>query len=489
MGALGRLSLGRAGAPVRREAVAPGWRALALLVAWAFFMENLDGTIIATAAVRMARSFAVAPVQLNVAITAYLLALGVFIPVSGWMADRFGARAVFCSAIAVFTLASATCAVTANLGQLTAARVLQGLGGAMMVPVGRLIVLRAAEKRDIIRVVAYLTWPGLVAPVLAPAVGGALVTYASWRWIFLVNIPLGALALAVALRIVPTGRPPRAPVLDWAGFVLTGVGLGAAVSGLELVTGAHVPWARTAVLLVVGAVVIAGAVVHLLRKANPLLDLRVLKVPTFVVPNRGGSLYRMAINATPFVLTLLFQQGFGWSPLRAGAVVLAVFVGNLTVKPLTTPLLQRFGFRSVLVSAAAMAGVTLVLCATFSPTTPVLAVLVVLVASGAFRSIGFTAYNTIVFADIPSDEMSNANTLSSTVQRLTAGLGVAVGALALRAGAPTEELFGLSARGVRPYSAAFVLLALMCFVAAFEAARLEPAAGAELAMRTAGGRR
>ena len=213
---LGKAREGEAGpAKARRRGERPVWTGLALLVAGAFFMENLDGTIIATAAPRMARSFGVPSVELNVVITAYLLALGVFIPVSGWIADRFGARLVFSGAIVLFTVSSGLCALSTSLGELTAARVLQGMGGAMMVPVGRLVVLRAANKADIIRVIAYLTWPALVAPVVAPALGGALVTYASWRWIFVLNLPLGLVALLVAVRIVPNLRPGRPAGLDW----------------------------------------------------------------------------------------------------------------------------------------------------------------------------------------------------------------------------------------------------------------------------------
>ncbi len=343
----------------------PVWTGLALLVAGAFFMENLDGTIIATAAPRMARSFGVPSVELNVVITAYLLALGVFIPVSGWIADRFGARLVFSGAIALFTVSSGLCALSANLGELTVARVLQGMGGAMMVPVGRLVVLRAARKADIIRVIAYLTWPALVAPVVAPALGGALVTYASWRWIFVLNLPLGLIALYIAVRIVPDLRPDRAERLDWLGFALTGAGLGAFVYGLELVTDGNVSWASAGAAVGVGAMLIWWAVGHLRRSAHPLLDLRVLRVPTFRASSLGGSLFRMAISAAPFLLALMFQNGFGWSPLRSGMLVIGVFVGNIAIKPFTTPILHRFGFRTVLMTAAAAAGLTLAVCREF----------------------------------------------------------------------------------------------------------------------------
>lgn len=459
----------------------PAWRNLALLVAGAFFMENLDGTIIATAAPRMAASFHVPAGELNLVIAAYLLALGIFIPVSGWIADRFGARLVFCGAIAVFTLASVLCARSTSLVELTATRLLQGIGGALMVPVGRLVVLRGAEKADIIRVIAYLTWPALVAPVVAPALGGAIVTYASWRWIFLVNVPLGLVALVVAFRIVPDVRTARPAGLDWQGFVLTGLGLGLAVYGLELVEGGTVPWALAGACIGAGSAVVWRAVVHLRRRTHPLLDLAILHIPTFRAASAGGSLFRLAIGAAPFLLPLQFQDGFGWSPIRSGLLVVSLFVGNIGIKPFTTPLLRRFGFRAVLGTSAAAAGVTLAACAAFTARTPVALIVVVLVASGVFRSTGFTAYNTIVFADVPQDAMSNANTLSSTVQQVTMGVSVTIGALVLHAGAWLERLAGSSGTGSGPFVVAFAVLAVVAAAASVEALLLPREAGSSLA--------
>jgi EmrB/QacA subfamily drug resistance transporter len=456
------------------------------LVAAAFFMENLDGTIIATAAPRMARSLHVPSVEMNIVITAYLLALGVFIPVSGWIADRVGARVVFSGAIAVFTAASGLCAVSTSLGELTVTRVLQGVGGAMMVPVGRLVVLRAAPKVDIIRVIAYLTWPALVAPVIAPVLGGALVTFASWRWIFVVNLPLGAVALVVAARIVPDLRPQKLRRLDWRGFALTGLGLGAFVYGIELITQPRVSWDVVAAAVGTGLLLICWAVLFLLRTSNPLLDLRVLRVRTFRAATFGGSFFRVAIAAAPFLLPLMFQDAFNWSPFKSGMLVIAVFLGNITIKPLTTSILRRFGFRAVLFASSLAAAVTLGLCGGFTSSTPLVVIVLVLVASGIFRSIGFTAYNTIVFADIDPDAMSNANTLFSTVQQLTMGLGVAVGALALRAGGPLERLFGVSTSGGRPFGAAFLLLAIVGLFAAGEAGLLPSQAGFEVAQGNRG---
>jgi EmrB/QacA subfamily drug resistance transporter len=466
---------------VPSEPSPPAWRGLALLVAGAFFMENLDGTIISTAAPRMAQSFGVPSVELNVTITAYLLTLGVFIPVSGWIADRYGAQTIFAAAIATFTVASGLCATSTGLAELTGVRVLQGIGGAMMVPVGRLVVLRRTDKADLINAIAYLTWPALAAPVIAPALGGVLTTYASWRWIFVINLPLGVAAFLVTLRIVPNVRDLGRAALDWWGFVLTGAGLATFVYGLEVVTDGKVAWVRFGVAVAAGAVLITLAVAHLQRSAHPLLDLRVFRIPTFRVTNAGGTFFRMAIGAAPFLLPLMFQDGFGWSPVKSGLVVIAVFVGNIGIKPFTTPILRRFGFRTVLVGSGTAAAVTLALCATFTATSPLPLMIADLVASGVFRSIGFTAYNTIVFADVAPAEMSNANTLTSTIQQLTMGLGVAVGAVALQVG---THILGLSAAanaGRRPFAVAFLLIAALPLLAVIESARLERRAGAAIA--------
>lgn len=456
------------------------WRPLALLVAGAFFMENLDGTIVVTATQRMAHTFGVPAAALNLTITAYLLTLGVLIPVSGWVADRFGGRTIFTLAIAVFTLASALCATSTSLPELTAMRVLQGVGGAMMVPVGRLVVLRATAKSDLITAIAYLTWPALAAPMVAPAVGGALTTFLSWRWIFLVNLPLGALALVVALRIVPDVRGPERRALDWWGFVLTGLGVAVFVGGLETVTAGSASWALVVAALFVGGVILAVAVRHLRRAAHPLLDLRVFRVPTFRVTTVGGSCFRMAIGAAPFLLPLLFQEAFGWSAFEAGLMVIPVFVGNIAIKPATTPILRRFGFRRTLVVSDCLAGVTLALCATFTAHTPMVLLVADLLASGVFRSVGFTAYNTIVFADVPHEEMNNANTLASTIQQLSMGLGVAIGALALHAGAPIARAVGAGSAGRGPFVVAFLLVALLPFAAVVESVALERHAGSAL---------
>ena len=452
-------------------------RGLALLVAGALFMEILDGTVIAPAAPHIAADFGVNAVAINVAITAYVLTLAVLIPISGWLADRFGPRRVFMTAVVIFTVASAGCAVAMNLPMLTTTRVLQGVGGAMMVPVGRLVVLRATAKHDLVKAIAYLTWPALVAPVIAPALGGVLSTYASLRWIFVINVPMGLAALPLARRLVPNARTPDAARLDWRGFALTAIGIGALMVGIENI-GKPIPASAVgAIGLTVAAAALTAAVPYLLRVPRPLLDLRILAIRTYRVTALGGSAFRAVVSAIPFLLALYFQLGFGWTAARAGLVVVALFFGNVAIKPTTTPLMRRVGIRSVILGALAASAACLVGIAFVQPTTPLPLLLVLLVLSGTFRSIGFTAYNSVAFADVQPEQMTHANTLMSTVQELGAGLGVAIGALLVSLGGSLAGTLGLGTGSDEPFRVAFVILAVILALPAIEALMLPRTAG------------
>jgi EmrB/QacA subfamily drug resistance transporter len=452
-------------------------RGLALLVAGAFFMEILDGTVIAPAAPHIAADLGIPAVGVNIAISGYVLTLAVLIPISGWLADRFGARRVFVSAVAIFTVASVGCAAAVNLPMLVSTRVLQGVGGAMMVPVGRLVVLRTTAKSDLVRAIAYLTWPALLAPVIAPALGGVLSTYASWRWIFIINVPLGVAGLLLARRLVPDVRADELPPLDRRGFALTALGVAALVVGLEGIGGATPNWTVAAIALVLAAASLSAAVRYLLRTPRPLLDLRILRVPTYRITALSGSVFRAVISAIPFLLPLFFQLGFGWTAAEAGLVVIALFAGNVGIKPLTTPLMRRFGIRTVMICSVAGSAAGLVGIAFLQSTTPLLVTLALLAVSGIFRSVGFTTYNSAAFADVEPDRMTAANTLMSTVQELGAGLGVAVGALLVRLGDPVAGTVGLGSGADQAFRVAFVLLAVILLGPLIEALRLSRAAG------------
>ncbi len=453
-------------------------RNTALLVAGCFFMENLDGTIVITAAPRIGRALGVPSTSVGLVIAAYMVTLAVFIPVSGWMAARWGARNVFLSAIAIFTLSSLACAVSTTFPELVALRVLQGIGGAMMVPVGRLVVLSRTDKSQMLRTVGLLVWPALLAPVIAPLAGGLITTYASWRWLFLVNVPLGVVALAVAWRLIDSPRTEDAPPLDPAGVVLTCGGLAAATYMAYLLSQSQVSWPGVIGCAVVAVVALSGATFHLLRTAHPLVNLRTLRVPTFRAALGSGSLFWTAITSVPFLLTLLFQNAFGWSPVKSGAVVLFVFVGNIGIKPATTPMLRRFGFRPVLVVATAGAAATMVAAGFFDAATPLALIAVVAVLNGIGRSVSLTCYSTIAFSDTPPEQIRDANTLQATAQQLAVGLGVPVGAVALRAGGALSGALPGAATVTSPYSVAFVLLAIVALGGTVGALRLHPDAGA-----------
>lgn len=413
------------------EARAPGRTALPLLVAAAFFMENLDGTVIVTALPQMARSFGVQPVDMSIGVSAYVLTLAVLIPASGWVADRFGARRVFAAAIVLFTLASALCGLSDNLLAFTAARVLQGAAGAMMVPVGRLVVLRNTPKPQLMRAIATITWPGLAAPVLGPPLGGFITTHWSWHWIFFLNLPLGLVGLVAALRLIPAGKGEGGRPFDGVGFVFTSGACLSLMTAVELLShGGH----GTAVVLCALAALGLGvlAVRHARGHPHPLVDLWALRVPSFAVSIGGGTIFRMSIGAVPFLLPLMFQLGFGLNAFDAGLLVLAVFAGNLAMKPLTTGVLRRFNFRTVLLVNGLINALSIFACALLTPATPTPVIVALLFLGGMSRSMQFTALATLAFAEVPQPRMSGANTLFNTSQQMAIGMGIAVGALALR---------------------------------------------------------
>jgi EmrB/QacA subfamily drug resistance transporter len=459
-------------------------RGLALLVAGALFMEILDATVIAPAAPHIAADLGVPAVAVNIAVTAYVLTLAVLIPVSGWLTDRFGARRVFMTAVVVFTLASLGCAAAQNLPMLAATRVLQGAGGAMMVPVGRLVVLRTTAKAELVKAIAYLTWPALVAPVVAPTVGGVLSTYASWRWIFLINVPLGIAGLLLARRLVPDVRATAPERLDWRGFLLLAAGVAALVVTVEDVGHGAPDWRVAAVGFALAAGLSTAAVRHLLRTPDPLVDLRILQIGTYRVTAGPGSVFRAVITAIPFLLPLFFQLGFGWTAAQAGLAVAPLFLGNVLIKPATTPLMRRFGIRTVMLTSVLASAACLVGIAFLQPTTPLPLLLGVLALSGVFRSVGFTTYNSLAFADVEPADMTHANTLNSTLQELGAGLGVAVGAFLVGIGGTLAGPAGLSTGVDTAYRVAFVLLAVVLAIPAVSALRLAHNAGRDVTGRT-----
>ncbi len=464
---------------------ASGISPAALLVAGAFFMEFLDGTVIATALPDMAKSFGVQAVDLNIGISAYLITLAVLIPASGWIADRFGARKVFTLALAIFTLASVLCGLATSVDQFVAMRVLQGMGGALMVPVGRLAVLRTTPKHLLITAIATLTWPALVAPIIGPPLGGFITSYANWRWIFFINVPLGLIAIVLALRIIPDISEETRRPFDTPGFIATSVAMVSLVCAMEMMGAQQVNTTLTLALLATGVVTLIYALRHFRRARWPMIRLDALQVPTFRVTMYGGSLFRASISAVPFLLPLLFQVGFGMDAFHSGLLVLAVFVGNLTIKPATTPLLRGLGFKKLLLINGALNVLALLACAFLTPQTPVWVIMLVLYLGGVFRSIQFTAISTLAFADVPSPQMSYANTLFSTATQLAVGLGITLGAIGIRIGELCSEMLGLEALPGISFRLAFVAIALVCLLGMFDTLRLVKDAGSAVSSKRA----
>jgi EmrB/QacA subfamily drug resistance transporter len=452
-------------------------RNVALLVAGVFFMEMLDGTIVTTSAPKIAHALHVSVGSIALVITAYLVTLAVLIPLSGWMAARFGGRTTFLAAITIFTLASLGCAAAASFPELVVMRILQAVGGAMMVPVGRLLVLSRADASNLMRLNSLLVWPGLISPVLAPLLGGLITTYANWHWLFLINLPLGVAALLVALRIVHPPALPEPGPLDVAGLLLTSLGLGGLTFTADLLAESNTDWGLTAATGVPALLLMIAALVHLMRAKSPLVELRLTRIHTFRSALTGSIFHWTALSAAPFLAPLLFEEVFHWSAVKAGAVVLFIFLGNVASKTVTTYLYSRLGFRPVLIASTAALALSLILLGVAGTSTPIVVLALILLLSGAGRSVGATGYSTVIFSDIPQPEMRHANTLVITVQTLGASWGVAVGAIALRLGNPVATLFGAPSGSHTAYTVAFVFVACVALLATVEAMRMHPSSG------------
>ncbi len=455
-------------------------RLTAVIVACALFMQNLDSTVIATALPAMARAFGSDPIRMNVALTSYLLSLTVFIPASGWVADRFGARSVFRAAILLFTFGSVLCGLAGNLPALVASRVLQGLGGAMMVPVGRLVLLRTVPKHELVAAMAWLTVPALVGPVVGPPLGGLIVTYASWRWIFYINVPVGMLGVLLVTLFVADVREPPPGRFDTVGLVLSGFGLAGLVFGLDTAGRGVVGTAATTGLVGGGLLCAALFWRHARHHPHPVLDFRLMRVPSFAISVWAGTLFRVGIQAIPFLLPLMLQLGFGASPAASGAITFASSAGALVMKPVAPLVLRRFGFRSVLVWNAAFSAAALAVCALFRPSWPVGLIYAALLSGGFLRSLQFTAYNTLAYADIAKLRMSAATAFYATIQQLSQAIGVSLGASALEV---AMWAHGHAAPLLADFSAAFVAVAAVSLAAAPVSLRLAPDAGSELTAR------
>jgi EmrB/QacA subfamily drug resistance transporter len=452
---------------------------LPLIVACALFMENLDSTVLSTSLPAIAKDFGASPIHLKLALTSYLLAIAVFIPASGWLADRFGARTVFRLAIVTFTAGSILCGFSTSIGGMVFARVIQGIGGAMMVPVGRLVILRTVPKAQLVGSLAWLTVPALIGPVVGPPLGGFITTYFTWQWIFWINIPVGALGLVLASLYIPDVRGETRVDFDTSGFVLSSLGLalfmtGSTTLGLDLL-----PRPLVLAILAAGTILSVAYIVHSRRTPNPMIDLSLLAIPTFRMSLVGALLFRLGVGATPFLLPLLLQVGFGMTPFQSGSITFAAAVGAIAMKFVAPPLLRRHGFRTILVLNALVAGAFVAMPAAFSPATPVALMTVLLLIGGFFRSLQFTSVNALNFADVPQARMSRATTLTSVAQQLSLSIGISLGAVTLEV---TTRAYGgvISAASFRP---AFILIGVLSALSAIPFLLLARDAGDEMSGR------
>jgi EmrB/QacA subfamily drug resistance transporter len=456
------------------------YRTVALIIACAMFMENLDATVLATALPTMARDFGVRAPEMSIALTSYLLALAVFIPASGFVADRFGARRVFRAAIAVFVLGSLACGLAPNLPTMAVARFLQGIGGAMMMPVGRLVLLRSVAKRDMVSAMSWLIMPALIGPILGPPVGGFIVTYADWRWIFWLNLPIGITGFVLVGRFIADIREGERQPFDTIGFLLSAAALGCLLLGFEMASRSE-GGGIAGPLVAVGAVAGVLYMLHGRRTAHPILDLSLMRIGTFRLSVLGGSLARITQGAQPFLLPLMMQLGFGLTAAQSGTMTVATAIGSFGMKGVARCLLHRFGFRSSLVVMGVLGTLAYATCGLFRPGWPLPAIFAVLVVSGFLMSFQFTAYNTIAYDEIDKERMSAATSFYSTFQQLMLSLGICTASVALHV---SMGVSGRMSPGFADFSAAFWTVTAISLAALFVNLRFDPQAGAELSGRT-----
>lgn len=454
-------------------------RIVPLVVATALFMENMDSTILATALPTIARDLGVDPISLKLAVTSYLVSLAVFIPVSGWVADRLGARTTFRAALAVFMLASIGCAFAPSLGGFVVWRFVQGIGGAMMVPVGRLVIVRSIPKAELVTALATLTIPALVGPMVGPPLGGLIVTITDWRWIFFVNIPIGLVGIVLSTLYFTDERQEPRP-LDIQGFLLTAVGLSGLILGFAMI-GRHIAptWVAVA-CIAIGAMSTLLYVRHAQRTPAPLLDLSLLKVATFDAGVVGGSFFRIGIGASAFLVPLMLQLGFGLDALTSGLITFTGAVGALSAKPVAGLVLRRLGFRTLLVGNALVTSAVLALTALFTASTPHLVISALLLAAGFLRSLQFTSLHAISYADVAAKDAGAATSMASVAQQVSISFGVAIGALVLEA---SEHWAGRTQPAPADFSIAFVVVAIASALSVIKMARLPVDAGHQLSGR------
>ena len=461
-------------APTRRAA--PNFRVIALIVASAMFMEQLDATVLATALPTMARDFGVSAPSMSIALTSYLLSLAIFIPASGAIADRFGSRTVFRTAIAVFIVGSLLCAQAPNVFFLVIARLIQGLGGAMMLPIGRLVLMRSVARKDMVNAMSWLLIPALVGPILGPPVGGLFVTYLDWRWIFYINVPIGIIGFILVSMFIEEVKGPRNGRFDLSGFILSGISLGSLLFGFEMSSRDGEGY-MAIFLISVGLLFGIAYLRHARKHPSPIMDFSLMKVPTFRTSVIAGSLTRISQGAHPFLIPLMLQLGFGMSAAAAGQIAIATAIGSMVMKPLQVRILRTLGFRTALLIFGVIGTLGYGLCSLFRPDWPLPVIFVILCFCGFFMSFQFTAYNTIAYDEIERDRMSSATSFYSTFQQLMLSLGICIAALALHG---SMQARGHATAEMSDFSVAFIVVTAIALLAGIWNAQFSRTAGSEI---------
>jgi EmrB/QacA subfamily drug resistance transporter len=447
-----------------------------LILAVALFMENMDSTVIATSLAAIAHDIGAEPIALKLALTAYLVALAIFIPISSWMADRWGAKNVFRGAIVVFMLGSVACALSGSLLMFVAARFLQGMGGAMMTPIARLVLVRITPRHQLVDAMAWLSIPGLVGPIAGPPIGGFITTYLSWHWIFFINVPIGIAGLFMISKYLPEWKRSAPRRMDFTGFFLAGTAFAGWVFGISVLTMPALPVGFGFAALLAGTAGAGAYLTHARRTEYPLLDLRLFRFPLFRTTVLAGAMFRLGTGAMPFLFPLMLQLAFGMTPFASGMVTFSTAIGAFTAKFVAESIIKKLGFRFTITAATLLTAMGVAAMGIYSPVTPIPLMMVFLVITGFFQSMFWTATNAFTFADIDDKDSGQANVISQVMVQLSIAFGVALGGGVLEGMRLTHGGEPLLA----DFHIAFFITAAMAVVSAAMFLRLPHKAGAHL---------
>ena len=441
------------------------------------FMDALDQTVIATSLPAIATDIQVNPLALKLALTSYFMSLAIFVSASGWAADRFGARTIFRLAIVIFTTGSILCGFSTSLTGFVLARFLQGFGGAMMTPVGRLLVIRSVPRAEMVAAFAWLTVPAMIGPMIGPPLGGFITTYFHWRWIFWINVPIGILGFLLVTLFIENIREEEPPPLDVLGFILTGIGFSTLVFGFTVAGLGFLSVFDNIALIAVGLAALGLYTLHARRVAFPIIELKLFRVPLFRAAILGGTLFRFGVGATPFLLPLMLQLVFGMSAFQSGSLTFVSAVGSMAMKASAPRILRRFGFRNVLLFNGLIGSFFFAACGLFRPGMSELLILAVLLAGGFFRSLQFTTLNAAAFAEVDNALMSRATSLNAVSQQVAASAGVAIGAGTVEA---MHAFHPDAALGMGDFAPAFFVVGALAAVAFLFFVRLPREAGSDV---------